>query len=497
MSREISKVLVAWIGKSDLKGFLQQEASDLGPILSTLNAQSFDEIHLLYTDDGSQLQDYLTFLKTSFSLIVKSHPAKLRSPTHYGDVYECADALLKTLVTETVDLNLLLSPGTPTMQAVWVLLGKTQYPATFWESSPQQGVKQVEVPFHLAAEYIPAADNLSSQQLQKLAQAEAPANAAFDDIITQNPHMLRLKQQASVLATREVPVLIYGESGTGKELFARAIHNASARSDHPFVALNCGAIPEELVDSVLFGHKKGAFTGAHADKQGVFEQAKGGTLFLDEFGELSPAVQVRLLRVLQDQTYTPVGGTKEQTTNVRIITATNRDLMKAVVDGSFREDLFYRIAVGVLHLPPLRERAGDLSILVQWQLTALYKKDPDLQHKKISVGAKNLILQHPWFGNMRELQSTLLRAVLWSIGEEIQAEDIQQALFQMPEKNPGLLGRDVSQGVDLQGLIDELVQYYIPKALHHAQDNKTKAAELLGLSNYQTLNNWIKKHHVK
>ena len=191
----------------------------------------------------------------------------------------------------------------------------------------------------------------------------APVDAAFNSIITQNEQMRVLMAQAQILASKQVPLLIHGETGTGKELFARAIHNAGGRAAGPFIAVNCGAIPTDLVDSVLFGHRKGAFTGAVADRDGVFQQADGGTLFLDEFGELKADVQVRLLRVLQEGTFTPVGASRERRVNVRIIAATHRNLMQGVAEGRFREDLFYRIAQGVLHLPPLRERAGDLPLL--------------------------------------------------------------------------------------------------------------------------------------
>jgi transcriptional regulator with PAS, ATPase and Fis domain len=382
------------------------------------------------------------------------------------------------------------------MQAVWILLGKTRYPCQFYQSSVEQGVQKVDIPFELSVEYVPTASDLTSARLSQLSSLGASINAVFDNIVTRNPRMQTLKAQAQILAERDVPVLIYGETGTGKELFARAIHNASRRASEPFVPLNCGAIPPELVDSVLFGHKKGAFTGATADKPGVFQQANGGTLFLDEFGELEPAVQVRLLRVFQEGTFTPVGGSREQSVDVRIITATHRNLMEAVANGSFREDLFYRVAVGVLHLPPIREREGDLSLLSETLLATLGGDADGLRHKKLSPEAKNIIARHPWRGNVRELQSTLLRAALWCRGNTIQVEDMQQALFLMPEKGSGLLDQDVSQGVDIQEIIGEIAGHYIRRALDAAGQNKTRAAQLLGLNNYQTLSNWIEKYGI-
>jgi transcriptional regulator with PAS, ATPase and Fis domain len=495
MSKAKSRTLVCWIGGNDLSAIdsTDAEGQALGPIAATLKAQAFDAIELLYNYPEDQVKPYLAWLNKQVATPIHAQAISLSSPINFGEIYVAANQHLARLVAEGSQLSILLSPGTPAMQAVWILLGKTRYPSQFYQSSREQGVQQVDIPFELSAEYVPAAKNLGSSKISQLAEASAPINAAFDNIITRNPHMQTLKAQAQILAERKVPVLIYGETGTGKELFARAIHNASDRANQSFVPVNCGAIPPELVDSVLFGHKKGAFTGATTDKPGVFEQANGGTLFLDEFGELEPSVQVRLLRVLQEGAFVPVGGNKEQKVDVRLITATHRNLMEAVANGNFREDLFYRVAVGVLHLPPLREREGDLSLLANMILTALSEQDTELKGKKISPDAMNIILKHPWRGNVREMQSSLLRAALWCQSTTMTAEDIRQALFQMPERSSGLLDKNVSQGIDIQELCDDLMRHYIPQALNAAQGKKSKAAELLGFNNYQTLENKMKK----
>lgn len=494
----MEQILTSWIGGHDLIS-LDAEGSDRGPIISTLKAQAFDRVELLYNYPSSDVEPYLSWLAEQVSTPVNARFVDLSSPIHFGEIYQSANSLLAEVESQgtTSALNILLSPGTPAMQAVWILLSKTRYPATFWQSSKERGVEEAVVPFDIAAEYIPTADKIDANTIARLASAEVPVDAAFNDIITQNERMQALKGQATILAEREVPVLIYGESGTGKELFSRAIHNASERADKPFVTANCGAFPSELIDSILFGHKKGAFTGADTNKSGVFKQADGGTLFLDEFGELEPAVQVRLLRVLQDGKYTPVGADREESVDVRIITATNRNLMVEVAEGRFREDLFYRVAVGVLHLPPLRERQGDISLLADTLLAANGEQDSYLKDKKLSVEAKNLILQQSWRGNIRELQSTLLRAALWSQAAQISAEDVQQALFQMPEKEGGVLDRDIAEGLDIQSICDDIWRHYIPRALDVAQGKKTKAAELLGLKNYQTLSNNMEKLGLK
>ena len=500
------RVLASWVGGNDLKAVAGAEA---GPILATLNTVAVDKVELLCSYPAERVEPYLAWLRQQVDVPVTAHYVTLSSPVHFGEIYQAASQHLKRLNTPANQLSILLSPGTPAMQAVWILLGKTRYPATFYQSSLEQGVQQVEVPFEIAAEYVPAANAISTDKLVQLAGLDAPVDAAFDSIVTQSERMLALKAQAQILATKQVPVLIYGETGTGKELFARAIHNAGPRSAAPFVAVNCGAIVPELIDSTLFGHKKGAFTGAIADRPGVFQQAHGGTLFLDEFGELTSDVQVRLLRVLQEGTFTPVGSNQEQKVDVRLITATHRNLMQEVAHGRFREDLFYRIAVGVLHLPPLREREGDLLLLSEALLAGIASQDTSLGDKKISetgvslgdkkisAEAKNLILRHPWRGNVRELQSTLLRAALWCQGDLITAHDIEQALFKLPQAQADVLAMDVTQGIDLQQVIAEVAGHYLRKALTLTGNNKTRAASLLGLKSQQTLSNWMDKYGIE
>lgn len=487
-------VLLCWVGGNDLKAL---SGSDAGPVLSTLRAESFDQVELLSSYPAEKVEPYLAWLREQVSAQVNVSYESLTSPVHFGDIYQAANAHLARLRVPGTQLSILLSPGTPAMQAIWILLGKTRYPATFYQSSLEQGVQQVDVPFEIAAEYVPAANTISTDKLVQLAGLDAPVDAAFDSIVTQSERMLALKAQAQILAAKQVPVLIYGETGTGKELFARAIHNAGPRSAAPFVAVNCGAIVPELIDSTLFGHKKGAFTGAIADRPGVFQQANGGTLFLDEFGELTPDVQVRLLRVLQEGTFIPVGSNQELKVDVRLITATHRNLMLEVSHGHFREDLFYRIAVGVLHLPPLREREGDLLLLSEKLLAGIASQDSSLGDKKISAEAKNLILRHLWRGNVRELQSTLLRAALWCPGDLIAAHDIEQALFKLPQAEVDVLAMDVSQGIDLQEVISNVAGHYLRKALTISGNNKTRAASLLGLKSQQTLSNWMDKYDIE
>jgi len=245
---------------------------------------------------------------------------------------------------------------------------------------------------------------------------------SFEGMIGRCPEMQSVFKQIRKVAASKLPVLIAGESGTGKELAARAIHRLSPREAGPFIAINCGAIPETLLESELFGHEKGSFTGAHAQRQGRLEGAQGGTLFLDEIGELSPAIQVKLLRFLQEQIIERVGGRKPIPVDARIICATNVDLQKAMAQGKFREDLYYRIGVVMISMPPLRERKGDITLLAELLLQHLAAE----QQKSLTLSKKALeaIEAYPWPGNVRELENKLNRAVVMAGGKQITPQDL-------------------------------------------------------------------------
>jgi len=245
----------------------------------------------------------------------------------------------------------------------------------------------------------------------------------FEGIIGTSPKMQEALRIAAAVAPTDATVLIYGETGTGKEILARSIHYQSHRAQGPFVAINCGAIPETLLETELFGHEKGAFTSAVTSRIGKFEAADGGTIFLDEVGDMSPAMQVKLLRVLQDRSFERVGGVRPIKVNVRVIAATNRDLRAAIREGSFREDLFYRLSVVPIHLPPLRERPEDIPILAQHFLERhreRYRKNI----RAFTPQAMRKLRRHVWPGNVRELEYAIERAVILAQGEEITAQDL-------------------------------------------------------------------------
>lgn len=252
----------------------------------------------------------------------------------------------------------------------------------------------------------------------------AGKTGSFEGMLGASPPMQTVFDAVRKVANSDAPVLLQGESGTGKELAARAIHRLSKRKEAPFVPINCGAIPGTLIESELFGHEKGSFTGAHAQRVGRFETAQGGTLLLDEIGELPLSLQVKLLRFLQEQTIERVGGRKEIRVDARVIAATNIDLQKAVAEGKFREDLYYRIAVVTLRIPPLRERAGDAQLLAQ-NLLGTLTRESNRKSMKLTAEACRAIERHSWPGNVRELENRVRRAFIMAEGRQISAADLE------------------------------------------------------------------------
>jgi two-component system response regulator PilR (NtrC family) len=307
----------------------------------------------------------------------------------------------------------------------------------------------------------------------------------YGRIVGNSPRMLHIYEVIEQVAPTRTNVLITGESGTGKELIARAIHDQSPRRDNPFVVINCGSIPETLVESEFFGYKKGAFTGANHDKKGLFEAADTGTLFLDEIGELSLQMQVKLLRVLQERGFKPVGANTDVSVDIRIVAATNKNLEEEVIAGRFREDLFYRINVVEIKVPPLRERKGDIRALAQHFLEK-YAGEAGKEITKISSYAVDLLKKYDFPGNIRELENLIERSVALSstnillpdslalsIHKRRWIEGIQNRRFDLDE---------VAKGVSLDNILEEIEKAYLEKALEFAGGSKNKAADLLGIS---------------
>ena len=495
--------MAGWIGFTDIRASKGSEKDGLGPIGQAVKARDFDEICLISDLAPRETDHYIQWLGSLTKAKIVLHIEKLTGPTRFSEIYEAASRVatdIRSRHGKDVSLTFHLSPGTPAMAAVWIILAKTRFPAELIESSLKEGVKTTSIPFDISAEFIPDLLLRQDSRLERLAEGLPPHAPEFAHLVHRSGSMKRVILKARHVAPRSVAVLIEGETGTGKELLARAIHQASPRCDKPFIPVNCGAIPNELLESELFGYEKGAFTGADRQKKGYFEAADGGTLFLDEIGELPGPAQVKLLRAIQEKEITRIGSTRPTPFDTRIIAATHRDLLCEIAEGRFREDLFYRIAVAVLKIPPLRDRTGDVGLIIDFLLDQIYTEsgeEPGLIRKKFSSGAKNLMLQYAWPGNVRELQNTLMRAALWSTGATIGIEDIREAMIPISHsREDTLLDRPIKDGVNLPELMDKLAQHYLEKALDESNGNKTKAAELVGLPSYQTFSNWMKKYNL-
>ena len=329
--------------------------------------------------------------------------------------------------------------------------------------------------------------NLLEENL--LLKKEFAERLGFPRIIGEAPGLIEATRQIQKAAPTDATILLLGESGTGKELFARAVHQLSRRKNGPFVAINCAAIPENLLENELFGHERGAFTGAGAAKTGRVESADRGTLFLDEIGELSPPLQAKLLRVLQDRTFERVGGTKTLKVDTRVVAATNRDLRRAVAEGRFREDLYFRLAVVSVWIPALRDRPGDLTRLAEHFLEK-FRRDLGRDGLRFSGAALAAITAHRWPGNVRELENAIERAAILCDGDVIEPGHLALE----PRGGATVSASDFGRSFDLSGGLDaasarvrdQVERWMIERALADAQGNKTRAAEVLGM-NYKRL----------
>jgi two-component system, NtrC family, response regulator AtoC len=318
---------------------------------------------------------------------------------------------------------------------------------------------------------------------------EVKERYSFQNIIGKGQVIQNIFVLIERIADTNATVLIQGESGTGKELVARALHYSSNRKNNPFIQVNCAALPESLLESELFGHEKGAFTGAIAQRQGRFELANGGTIFLDEIGEISPQVQVKLLRVIQERSFERIGGQQTINIDVRVVAATNKDLAVEMREGRFREDLFYRLNVIPLHMPSLRERKEDIPLLIEHFLK---KYDPKGRISSVHPAALKLLVDYYWPGNVRELENTMERLAIVTPGATIEESDIP-AEFRHSRVLPGPEVRFMmpESGLDLE----QVEKAFITQALELAQGNKSKAAKLLGLTRH-TLLYRIEKHNL-
>lgn len=522
------KIIVQWIGHSDLRAMAaslpaadrdeimnkvkgeRPKDGDLGPIKTLISTQHFDEIQLLSNYQPSWNKKYATWLGAKNEVI----PAKLEKPTDYKAIFEVADAQLAAIRKRSnwsdIQLCLHLSPGTPAMAAVWLLLGKTRYPATFYETFAGKSWIP-EIPFDLTIDVIPEILRNPDANLQHLASQSPSEVEGFHDIVGDSRAIRDAVGRAQRAAVRGVTILLLGESGTGKEMFAHAIHKASPRRNEEFLAINCAALTKSLLESELFGHIKGAFTGADKERKGAFELVDGGTLFLDEVGECDLETQAKLLRVLQPlpgegpsiRTIRRLGSDKDTKANVRVVAATNRDLHAAIREGRFREDLYYRLAGFTVTLPPLRDRKADIPAIAEkllQQINANFKaEEPKYEHKSLSASAIAFVKRHDWIGNVRQLNNVLVQAAVLSARDVLERNDLVAALGELPEDtrlSSQLTNRPIGEDFDLEEFLNEIQRSYLRRAMEETKGVKTKAARLLGMKNYQTLDAQLKRLQV-
>jgi two-component system response regulator PilR (NtrC family) len=340
------------------------------------------------------------------------------------------------------------------------------------------------------------AETVSLRRQNKVYRRDSASRNSLDKIIGSSVAINKLKETVRTIASTTSTVVVHGESGTGKELVARALHECSPRADEPFVSINCGAFPETLLESELFGYVKGAFTGANSNREGLFEAATGGTIFLDEIGEMSVAMQVKLLRVLQEMKVRPVGGAEEISIDVRVIAATNRDLQKMVEEKAFREDLFYRISVIPIEVPPLRNRRDDIPLLANHFLK---KFAPIVGREigRIERASLERMIGYDWPGNVRQLENAMERAVALETTNELHVETPErQKAMAAAATNGASSTREVpADGVDFEGYIADIEKSLIQSALKQANGVQTRAADLLKVS-YRSFRHLVKKYDI-
>ena len=443
--------------------------------------------HILVVDDELSMRELLEVLlskegynvsfaengRNAISMVEKTDFDLLLCDIRLGDITGLE--VLKAAKAQKPDVVVIMISAYATTEAAVEAMNQGAYdfvPKPFDNEELKQTIKN-------------ALDLKTIEQEKEILDDELKRTVHFGKIVGNSPSMRHIYNLILQVAKTKTSVLITGESGTGKELIAKAIHEQSRRSDKPFVVLNCGGIPETLMESELFGHKKGSFTGATQDKKGLFEVADQGTIFLDEIGELTPPIQVKLLRAVQEQVFKPVGGNEDISVDIRIISATNKRLEDEVIAGNFREDLFYRLNVIEIKVPPLRERKSDLRLLAQHFLDK-YSQEMGKGITKLSSYAIDLLNKYDFPGNVRELENLLERSVALSSTNIILPDSLALSIHKR-RWIEGIKDRrfdldEVRNGVSLDVILEEIERAYLEKALDCTKGKKQEAADLLGIS---------------
>ncbi len=443
--------------------------------------------HILVVDDELSMRELLEVMLTkegyevscaengskAISMIEKTDYDLLLCDIKLGDI--SGIEVIKALKNQNQNTVIIMISAYATTEAAVEAMNQGAYdfvPKPFDNEELKQTIKK-------------ALDIKTLEHEKEILDDELKKTLHFGKIVGNSPNMIHIYNLVRQVAKTKTSILITGESGTGKELIAKAIHDLSRRCDKPFIVLSCGGIPETLMESELFGHKKGAFTGATQDKKGLFEVADKGTIFLDEIGELSLPIQVKLLRAVQEHVFRPVGGNEDISVDIRIISATNKNLEDEVITGNFREDLFYRLNVIELKVPPLRERKSDLRLLAQHFLDK-YSREMGKEITKISSYAIDLLNKYDFPGNVRELENLIERSVALSSTNIILPDSLALSIHKR-RWIEGVKDRrfdldEVRNGVSLDAILEDIERAYLKKALECTNGKKQEAAELLGIS---------------
>jgi two-component system response regulator PilR (NtrC family) len=436
---------------------------------------------ILVVDDELSMRDFLSImLKKEGHEVVAAENGSSALKVIQNEIF---DLLISDIKMPGVDgLEVLKTVKEVSPETVVIMITAFATTGTAIEAMKLGAYDYITKPFKVDEIRMIIQKAIEKRHLRKeniLLRREISSRAGFENFIGTSAPMQKIFSLIRQVADTKSTVLITGESGTGKELVAKAIHFNSSRNGGPFVTVNCGALPETLLESELFGYMKGAFTGATSNKQGLFEAANGGTIFLDEISATTHALQIKLLRVLQEREFMRVGGTADIKMDARVIAASNRDLLTEVSKGTFREDLFYRLNVIPISLPALRDRKEDIPLLIEFFLKKFSGgKDP----KKITPESLNLLMGHRWPGNVRELENTIERLVILANGDRIGQQHIPEN-FKSERPCPELMTMDIpDEGLDMEKLLENIEKNMLFRALEKASGVKTEAAKLLGLS---------------
>lgn len=451
---------------------------------------------ILVVDDEKSMRDFLAIvLKKDGYYVATASDGEEAVGMVQKDIFDLVITDIK--MSKLSGLEVLRAVKEMSPQTIVLMITAFASTETAVEAMKEGAYDYIMKPFQIDEVKLIIKNALERKKLQEentRLRRELKDQAAFENIVGKGEKMQKVLDLVYKVADSNSNILIFGESGTGKELIARGIHFNSRRRDKPFVTVNCSALPETLLESELFGHMKGSFTGAVANKEGLFEVAHEGTLFLDEIGETSLAIQVKLLRVLQEREFRRIGGTKDIKVDVRIIAATNKDLEKAVAQGTFREDLYYRLDVIPVYLPPLRARLDDIPLLAEYFLQKFSQK-LGKSIRSITPDSISLLMAQEWKGNVRELENVMERAVALATGDQITPQLLQECL-QKPTPSREVLPTELpNEGMDLEHFIGNMEKDLLLKALQRSKGIKKEAARLLGL-NFRSFRYRLEKYGI-